>query len=167
MQQGIRAYTSPAKKTTVNRTFTVFGGKVIQLPVLDMANLQIAASQEAQDFVREQLHAPSTLGFPDTGLFKGHGVIFQPLDATTSHVLLAVDDEMALIMLAMLNHTYQVMGYKLIYDSTTMLVENPAADDGSAVTDGNTGQTTDTSNGLSTGSPSLRTTNDVLGMEVA
>lgn len=167
MQEGVRAYISPAKKATVNRTFTVYGGRVIQLPVLDMANLKIAASQEARDFVRDHLHDSTTLGFPDMGLFKGHGVILQPLNATTSHVLLVVDDEMALVMLAMLNHTYQVMGYGLIYDSTTILSEPQATDHEGDATNGSMEPSTDASSGPSTGTPSSRATADVLGMEVA
>lgn len=167
MQEEVRAYTSPAKKATVNRTFTVYGGRAIQLPVLDMSNLKIAASQEARDFVRDQLHDPATIGFPDMGLFKGHGVILQPLNATTSHVLLVVDDEMALVMMAMLNHTYQVMGYELIYDTTTTLLESQAVDNDSGATNGSMEQSTDASSELSTGTPSTRATADVLGMEVA
>jgi len=94
-------------------------------------------------------------------------VILQPLNATTSHVLLVVDDEMALVMLAMLNHTYQVMGYGLIYDSTTILSEPQATDHEGDATNGSMEPSTDASSGPSTGTPSSRATADVLGMEVA
>ena len=81
--------------------------------------------------------------------------------------MLVVDDEMALVMLAMLNHTYQVMGYELIYDTTTVLSESQAADNADGATNGSMGSSTDASSELSTGTPSSRATADVLGMEVA
>jgi len=72
-----------------------------------------------------------------------------------------------LVMMAMLNHTYQVMGYELIYDTTTILLESQAVDNDSGATNGSMEQSTDASSELSTGTPSTRATADVLGMEVA
>ena len=70
-------------------------------------------------------------------------------------------------MMAMLNHTYQVMGYELIYDTTTILSESQAVDNDGGATNGSMEQSTDASSELSTGTPSTRATADVLGMEVA
>ena len=70
-------------------------------------------------------------------------------------------------MMAMLNHTYQVMGYELIYDTTTILSESQAVDNDGGATNGSMEQSTDASSELSTGTPSTRATADVIGMEVA
>lgn len=70
-------------------------------------------------------------------------------------------------MMAMFNHTYQVMGYELIYDTTTILSESQAVDNDGGATNGSMEQSTDASSELSTGTPNTRATADVLGMEVA
>ena len=120
MQQGDKAYPSPAEKATDDRTFTVYGGKILQLPTLTMADLRIASSPQGEAFVKEHLHMEGMIGFPLIDLYRDHGVILQPLNTTTSHVLLVLNDEKALDMMAMIHHTYSLLGYTLIFDETTV-----------------------------------------------
>ena len=120
MQQGDEAYPSPAEKATDNRTFTVYGGKILQLPTLTMSDLRIASSPQGEAFVKEHLHMEGMIGFPLIDLYRDHGVILQPLNSTTSHVLLVLNDEKALDMMAMIHHTYSLLEYTLIFDETTV-----------------------------------------------
>ena len=120
MQQGDEAYPSPAEKANDDRTFTVYGGKILQLPTLTMSDLRIASSPQGEAFVKEHLHLEGMIGFPLIDLYRDHGVILQPLNTTTSHVLLVLNDEKALDMMAMIHHTYSLLGYTLIFDETTV-----------------------------------------------
>ena len=120
MQQGDEAYPSPAEKATDDRTFTVYGGKILQLPTMTLSDLRIASSPQGEAFVKEHLHMEGMIGFPLVDLYRDHGVILQPLNTTTSHVLLVLNDEKALDMMAMIHHTYSLLGYTLIFDETTV-----------------------------------------------
>lgn len=102
------------------RTFTVYDGKILQLPTLTMSDLRIASSPQGEAFVKEHLHMEGMIGFPLIDLYRDHGVILQPLNTTTSHVLLVLNDEKALDMMAMIHHTYSLLGYTLIFDETTV-----------------------------------------------
>ena len=103
-----------------NRTFTVYEGKILQLPTLSMADLRIASSPEGKAFVQERIHDEDMNGFPLVDLYKDHGVVLQPLNPSTTHVLVVLNDEKALEMMAMIHHTYDLLGYTLIYDETTV-----------------------------------------------
>ena len=102
------------------RTFTVYDGKILQLPTLTMSDLRIASSPRGEAFVKEHLHLEGMIGFPLIDLYRDHGVILQPLNTTTSHVSLVLNDEKALDMMAMIHHTYSLLGYTLIFDETTV-----------------------------------------------
>ena len=102
------------------RTFTVYDGKILQLPTLTMSDLRIASSPQGEAFVKEHLHLEGMIGFPLIDLYRDHGVILQPLNTTTSHVLLVLNDEKALDMMAMIHQTYSLLGYTLIFDETTV-----------------------------------------------
>ena len=103
-----------------SRTFTVYEGKILQLPTLSMADLRIASSPEGKAFVQERIHDEDMNGFPLVDLYKDHGVVLQPLNPSTTHVLVVLNDEKALEMMAMIHHTYDLLGYTLIYDETTV-----------------------------------------------
>ena len=102
------------------RTFTVYDGKILQLPTLTLSDLRIASSPQGEAFVKEHLHMKGMIGFPLVDLYRDHGVILQPLNTTTSHVLVVLNDEKALDMMAMIHHTYSLLGYTLIFDETTV-----------------------------------------------
>ena len=102
------------------RTFTVYDGKILQLPTLTMADLRIASSPQGEAFVKEHLHKEGMIGFPLVDLYRDHGVVLQPLNSTTSHVLVVLNDEKPLEMMAMIHHTYSLLGYTLIFDETTV-----------------------------------------------
>ena len=102
------------------RTFTVYDGKILQLPTLTMSDLRIASSPQGEAFVKEHLHMEGMIGFPLIDLYRDHGVVLQPLNSTTSHVLVVLNDEKALDMMAMIHHTYSLLGYTLIFDETTV-----------------------------------------------
>ena len=73
------------------RTFAVYDGKILQLPTLTMSDLRIASSPQGEAFVKEHLHMDGMIGFPLIDLYRDHGVILQPLNTTTSHVLLVLN----------------------------------------------------------------------------
>ena len=102
------------------RTFTVYDGKILQLPTLTMSDLRIASSPQGEAFVKERIHREDMNGFPLVGLYRDHGVILQPLNSSTTHVLVVLNDEKALEMMAMIHHTYSLLGYNLIFDETTV-----------------------------------------------
>ena len=102
------------------RTFTVYDGKILQLPTLTMSDLRIASSPQGEAFVKEHLHMEGMIGFPLVELYRDHGVILQPLNSSTTHVLVVLNDEKALDMMAMIHHTYCLLGYTLIFDETTV-----------------------------------------------
>ena len=85
-----------------------------------MADLRIASSPEGKAFVQERIHDEDMNGFPLVDLYKDHGVVLQPLNPSTTHVLVVLNDEKALEMMAMIHHTYDLLGYTLIYDETTV-----------------------------------------------
>ena len=102
------------------RTFTVYDGKILQLPTLTMSDLRIASSPQGRAFVEERIHTEGMNGFPLVELYRDHGVILQPLNSSTTHVLVVLNDEKALEMMAMIHHTYSLLGYTLIFDETTV-----------------------------------------------
>jgi len=102
------------------RTFTVYDGKILQLPTLTMSDLRIASSPQGRAFVEERIHTEGMNGFPLVELYRDHGVILQPLNSSTTHVLVVLNDEKALDMMAMIHHTYSLLGYTLIFDETTV-----------------------------------------------
>jgi hypothetical protein len=102
------------------RTFTVYDGKILQLPTLTMSDLRIASSPQGRAFVEERIHTENMNGFPLVELYRDHGVILQPLNSSTTHVLVVLNDEKALDMMAMIHHTYSLLGYTLIFDETTV-----------------------------------------------
>ena len=169
MQTGNEAYPSPAEKATDDRTFTVYDGKILQLPTLTMADLRIASSPQGEAFVKEHLHKEGMIGFPLFDLYRDHGVILQPLNSTTSHVLVVLNDEKALDMMAMIHHTYSLLGYTLIFDETTVFhtlsepVE-PAESEEPTITPG---QKEDEETVSVAKVQSRQSKLDVLGMEVA
>jgi len=163
------AYASPADKATDNRTFTVYEGKTLQLPILSMNDMKIVASNDAEAFVQKSIHDPEMNGMPLMNLYRGHGFILQPLNSTTAHVLVVVDEKKALEMMAMVHHTYNLLGYTLIYDETTVLLTLPPQDETDNTADqsmNSPSRDTDESD-VESRVPSRQAKLDVLGMEVA
>jgi len=163
------AYTSPADKATVNRTFTVSNGRTLTLPLLPLHSLEVASSPEAMSYVVEYIHDPEIVGMPHVHLYRESGIILQPLNKTTTHILVVVDDEHALNNLAKYYHTYSRLGYTLVIDETTFLVDIPRTAK-SADSSESTSPTDNESKSMeaSVSTPSGKQTKlDVVGMEVA
>jgi len=169
MQQEEAACPSPADKATDNRTFTVYDGKILQLPALTIADLRIASSPQGKAFVLERIHDEEMNGFPLVEFYKDHGLILQPLNSSTTHVLVVIDDEKALEMMAMIHHTYNLLGYTLIFDETTVFHTLSPRDESSDAENPVIGpQKTDESrSGALSSVPNRQEKLDVLGMEVA
>lgn len=169
MEKGDGAYPSPAEKATDDRTFTVHGGKILQLPTLTIADLRIASSPEGKAFVQERIHDEDMNGFPLVELYKDHGVVLQPLNSSTTHVLVVLNDEKALEMMAMIHHTYNLLGYTLIYDGTTVFhtrekrEEETSSENSALNSENKKGAENDKTSTIH----NRQSTLDVLGMEVA
>ncbi len=163
------AYTSKADKATVNRTFTVSNGRTLTLPLLPIHSLEIASSPEAATFVVETLHDPINLGYPLVHMYNESGIILHPISKTTAHVLVVVDDGPALNTLAIYHHIYSKLGYTLIFDETTCLVDLPSESKPEGSNE-STPPTDDETKPMeaSVATPSGKQTKlDVVGMEVA
>ena len=164
------AYTSQADKATVNRTFTVSNGRTLTLPLLPIHSLEIASSPEAEAYVTEYLHAVEMIGMPCVSLYADSGIILQPLDDTTAHVLVVVNDEVAPRNMAMYHHTYSRLGYTLVYDETTVLLTRPQRsepDTTSESTPPPSSTEAKQSKASASAASSQQTKLDVVGMEVA
>ena len=160
---------SPAEKATVNRTFTVSNGRTLTLPLLPIHSLEIASSPEAAALVIETCHDPINLGYPLVHMFRESGIILHPISKTTAHVLVVVDDGPALNTLAIYHHIYSKLGYTLIFDETTCLVDlppesNPGGSNESTSPTDNESNPMEASVSASSGK---QTKLDVVGMEVA
>ncbi len=161
---------SPADKATVNRTFTVSNGNTLTLPLLPLHSLEVASSPEAAAFVVETLHDPINLGFPLVHMYRESGMILHPISKTTAHVLVVVDDGPALNTLAVYHHIYSKLGYTLIFDETTCLVDLPPESNpgGSNESPSSPTDLESVSREASVSTPSGKQTKlDVVGMEVA
>ena len=169
MHRGDEAYASPAEKVTDYRTYTVYGGKTLELPVLSMADLRGASSPSGEAFVKQTIHDESMNGFPLIELYGDHGIVLHPLNPTTSHVLVVVDAKKALEMLAMVHKAYELLGYTLIFDETTVLITLPPREESN-----DAGEVPSSSQGkekpqdaVAPNVTSQQSKLDVLGMEVA
>jgi hypothetical protein len=169
MHRGDEAYASPAEKVTDDRTYTVYGGKTLELPVLSMADLRVASSPSGEAFVKQTIHDESMNGFPLVELYGDHGIVLHPLNPTTSHVLVVVDAKKALEMLAMVHKAYELLGYTLIFDETTVLITLPPREESNDV-----GEVPSSSQGKEKPQDAVapivtsqQSKLDVLGMEVA
>ena len=161
---------SPAEKATDNRTYTVSNRITLTLPLLPLHSLEIASSPEAEAYVTEHLHAVDMIGMPCVSLYADSGIILQPLDNTTAHVLVVVNDEVALRNMAMYHHTYSRLGYTLVYDETTVLLtrpQKPEPDTTSESTPPLKSTESKPSKASASAPSSQQTKLDVVGMEVA
>ena len=150
---------SQAEKATVNRTYTVGNRITLTLPLLPLHSLEIASSPEAEAYVTEHLHAVEMIGMPCVSLYADSGIILQPLDDTTAHVLVVVNDEVALRNMAMYHHTYSRLGYTLVYDKTTVLLTRSRKPESTSESK--------PSKASASAPSSQQTKLDVVGMEVA
>lgn len=161
--------TSPAAKATVNRTFTVSNGRTLTLPLLPLHSLEIASSPEAEAYVVEYIHDSEIVGIPHVHLYAESGIILQPLNNTTVHILTVVDDGHALNNLAKYHYTYSRLGYTLLIDETTFLVDLPQIPKSTDCSE--TTSPADSDSELSKASAvvpnSKQSKLDVVGMEVA
>ena len=118
-------------ETVDNRTFTVYDGKILQLPALTIADLRIASSSQGKAFVLERIHDEEMNGFPLV--------------------------------------EYNLLGYTLIFDETTVFHTLSPRDESSDAENPVIGpQKTDESrSGALSSVPNRQEKLDVLGMEVA
>ena len=116
---------SPADKATVNRTFTVSNGRTLTLPLLPLHSLEVASSPEAAAHVVEYVHDTENIGMPHVHMYRESGIILHPINKTTAHVLVVIDDENGIKNIAVYHHIYSILGYTLVFDETTCLVELP------------------------------------------
>ena len=161
---------SQADKATVNRTYTVSNRITLTLPLLPLHCLEIASSPEAEAYVTEYLHGVEMIGMPCVSLYADSGIILQPLDDTTAHVLVVANDEVALRNMAMYHHTYSRLGYTLVYDETTVLLtrpQKPEPDTTSESTPPLKSTESKPSKASASAPSSQQTKLDVVGMEVA
>jgi hypothetical protein len=93
--------------------------------LLPLHSLEVASSPEAAAYVVEYLHDPIIIGMPLVDMYRESGIILHPISKTTAHVLVVVDDEPALNTIAKYHHIYSKLGYTLIFDETTCLVDLP------------------------------------------
>ena len=151
------------------REYEVSGNQILTLPLLPLHSLEVASSPEAAAFVVETLHDPINLGFPLVHMYRESGMILHPISKTTAHVLVVVDDGPALNTLAIYHHVYSKLGYTLIFDETTCLVDLPpewkpgGSNESTSPTD-NESKPMEASVSASSGK---QTKLDVVGMEVA
>jgi|GEM_PF-2830836 len=111
----------PKKEDDTSDEIQVYGRKVI-LPPLDLADMKIATSADAEKFVRKGIHDnESMFGWPNANDFDKTGFIMQVLDNTTARVVLVVDHPDALYLVSMYAATYQHIGFELIIDSATYI----------------------------------------------
>ena len=101
----------------------MYGGKVI-LPALDLADMKLATSADAERFVRRGMHDDEKMfGWPNANDFDKTGFIIQVLDGTTARVVLVMDHPEALHLVSMYAATYQHIGFELIIDSATYVAK--------------------------------------------
>jgi hypothetical protein len=151
------------------REYEVSGNQILTLPLLPLHSLEIASSPEAAAFVVETLHDPINLGFPLVHMYRESGMILHPISKTTAHVLVVVDDGPALNTLAIYHHIYSKLGYTLIFDETTCLVDLPP-ESKSGDSNESTSPTDNESKPMEASVVTLsgkQTKLDVVGMEVA
>ena len=161
---------SQAEKATDDRTYTVSNRITLTLPLLPLHCLEIASSPEAEAYVTEYIHGVEMIGMPCVSLYADSGIILQPLDNTTAHVLVVVNDEVALRNMAMYHHTYSRLGYTLVYDETTVLLTRPQKSEPETTSESTPPpkSTESKPSKASASAPSSQQTKlDVVGMEVA
>ena len=161
---------SQADKATVNRTYTVSNGRTLTLPLLPLHSLEVASSPEAEAYVVEYIHDSEIIGMPHVHLYADCGIIIQPLNKTTAHVLVVVDDERALNNIAKYHYTYSKIGYTLIFDETTFIVDppqTPKSEDSSETPFPPTDIESKSSEASASVLSGKQTKIDVVGMEVA
>jgi hypothetical protein len=108
-----------AEKEEKQNHFVVSGNQVLELPRLNMGQLGLAMSDDAERFVRETIHNEKMMGWPDTSDFKSEGFVIQPTSSNRARVILLIDHPNALTLLAMYVKTYDHIGYELVIDKDT------------------------------------------------
>jgi hypothetical protein len=137
--------------------------------LLPLHSLEVASSPEAAAYVVEYLHDPIIIGMPLVDMYRESGIILHPISKTTAHVLVVVDDGPALNTLAIYHHIYSKLGYTLIFDETTCLVDLPP-ESKSGGSNESTSPTDNESKPMEASVVTLsgkQTKLDVVGMEVA
>ena len=114
---------NPNEEDDTSDEIQVYGGKVI-LPALDLADMKLATSADAERFVRRGMHDDEKMfGWPNANDFDKTGFIIQVLDGTTARVVLVMDHPEALHLVSMYAATYQHIGFELIIDSATYVAK--------------------------------------------
>jgi len=108
------------KTDKIIREYEVNDNQKLTLPLLSLHQLEIAADEDTEQFVKEIIHDEEALGFPLFSMYKKYGIMFQAIDATSARVLLVINDELSLETLAIFNHIYNRIGYNLIFDNMTV-----------------------------------------------
>ena len=114
-----KANKNQEEKEEKENQFLVSGSQVVELPRLNMGQLELATSDDAERFVRHVIHDEKMMGWPSTGDFKNEGFVIQPTSTTRARVILLIDHPDALTLLAMYSKTYEHIGYKLVIDEGT------------------------------------------------
>lgn len=75
-------------------------------------------------YIEQVLHNPLALGYPDpTDDFGSLGFSLQPINPTTARVLLVINHQPVLDVLAKYAWCYEQMGYNLLIDEHTIVRE--------------------------------------------
>ena len=75
-------------------------------------------------YIEQVLHNPLSLGYPDpTDDFSSLGFSLQPINPTTARVLLVINHQPVLDVLAKYAWCYEQMGYNLLIDEHTIVRE--------------------------------------------
>ena len=75
-------------------------------------------------YIEQVLHNPLSLGYPDpTDDFGSLGFSLQPINPTTARVLLVINHQSVLDVLAKYVWCYEQMGYNLLIDEHTIVRE--------------------------------------------
>lgn len=98
----------------------VANGESITLPGLSEEERVLGMTPETRRFIRQRIHHPNLIGWPDIDEFGYTGVLIQPLDDQTARALLVIDEEESKRYLAKLKFAYEHIGYTLFIDHSTV-----------------------------------------------
>ena len=100
----------------------VANGRIITLPGLTEEDKERARSPEMRVYIRQGLHHPDWIGWPNPNNDFGQtGIVFQALDDQTARALFIIDEFEPLNTLAVLKLAYEYLGYVLHIDYATVL----------------------------------------------
>ena len=104
------------------QNLSVANDQTLTLPALSEEVLEFTKSEDVHAYIRDRIQSANTMGFPDPmNDYPAMGFMLQPIDDRTARVILAVNDERAMMNLAKHAAAYAHWGFNLLIDEATFL----------------------------------------------